>query len=35
MTQPMKNILLMIPNKENEGWHYLAGTLLHIKNFKT
>ena len=28
-TREKQIILLMIPNEEKEGWHYLASALLH------
>ena len=38
-THDKQKIVLMIPNEEKKGWHYLAvkilSVLLHKKNFKT
>ena len=38
-THDKQKIVLMIPNEEKKGWHYLAvkilSVLLHKKTFKT
>ena len=38
-THDKQKIVLMIPNEEKKGWHYLAvkilSVLFHKKNFKT